>query len=88
MIKIAEQWSLEARHAQAQGFQVISTSVGVEIDKYTEKQEMRVATNWHVVFMSDWLVDFGKPISTLTQRDYDRVPQMRLQDGAAWETIR
>ena len=40
VIKIAEQWSLEARHAQAQGFQVISNSVGVEIDKYTEKHEM------------------------------------------------
>ena len=45
VIKIAEQWTLEARHAQAQGFQVISTPVGVLIDKYTEKQKLLVATN-------------------------------------------
>ena len=98
--KIAERWTLEARHAQAQGFQVISTSVGVALDKYAEKQELRVATNqlrsaenirYKYRFLRrlyERIVGLDKPISTLTQRDYDRVPQMRLEDGAAWETIR
>ena len=31
--KIVERWTLEARYAQANGFQVISTSVGVALEK-------------------------------------------------------
>ena len=98
--RVAERWTLEARHAQAQGFQVIATTVGVALEKYREKQELRISTGelrsaenirYKVRFLFklyERLVGLDTPISTLTQRDYGRVPTIRLQDGAAWETVR
>ena len=43
-MRIAERWTLEARYAQAQGFQIIFTSVGGALEKYGEHQETRVST--------------------------------------------
>ena len=43
-MRIAERWTLEARYAQAQGFQIIFTSVGGALEKYGEHQETRAST--------------------------------------------